>query len=114
MVASNITADREYGAGQWKDAAFVRALRQGIAHDGWTLFPLMPYQYFRNLSDEDLASVIVYERSLAPVHIQQPKTLFTEDVRKTLQPRPPVPHVPEPDQSNCVAHGQVPGDRCPR
>src|SRR3984885_2397263 len=65
VVASNITSDQEYGAGKWKDTDFVRALRQGIGHDGRTLFPLMPYKYFRNLSDEDLAAVVVYERSLS-------------------------------------------------
>src|SRR5271165_5820107 len=60
VVAPNISLDAEYGAGKWKDADFVRALRQGIGHDGRTLYPLMPYQYFRNLSDEDLAATIVY------------------------------------------------------
>jgi hypothetical protein len=59
IVASNITSDPEYGAGKWEDGDFVRALRQGIGHDRRTLFPLMPYKYFRNLSDEDLASVVV-------------------------------------------------------
>lgn len=106
VVASNISPDPDYGAGKWKDADFVRALRQGIGHDGRTLYPLMPYQYFRNLSDEDLASVIVYERSLAPVHIEQPKTELTDEIKKTFQPLPPVEHVPEPDQSNRVAYGK--------
>lgn len=106
VVAPNITADPEYGAGTWKDADFVRALRQGIGHDGRTLYPLMPYQYFRNLSDEDLASVIVYERSLAPVHIQQPKTMLTDEVKKTFQALPPVAHVPEPDKSDRTAYGK--------
>jgi hypothetical protein len=68
----------------------VLALRQGIGHDGRTLFPLMPHQYFRSLSDEDPASVIVYERSMAPVHIEQPKTTLTEDIKKTFQPLEPL------------------------
>lgn len=33
----------------------------------------MPYQLLRNLSDEDLASIIVYIRSLQPVHSELPK-----------------------------------------
>jgi len=106
VVAPNISPDPEYGAGTWKDADFVRALRQGIGHDGRTLFPLMPYAYFRNLSDEDLASVIVYERSLAPVHIQRPKTSLTDDIKKTFQPLPPMAHVPEPDRSDRVKYGE--------
>lgn len=106
VVASNISPDPDYGAGKWKDADFVRALRQGIGHDGRTLYPMMPYAYFRNLSDEDLASVIVYERSLAPVHIQRPMTILTDDIKKTFQPLPPVNHVPEPDKSDRLAYGK--------
>ena len=106
VVAPNISPDPEYGAGTWKDADFVRVLRQGIGHDGRTLFPLMPYFYFRNLSDEDLASVIVYERSAAPVHIKRPKTRLTEELKKAFQPLPPLAHVPEPDPSGRVDYGK--------
>jgi len=106
VVAPNISPDPDYGAGEWKDADFVRALRQGIGHDGRTLYPLMPSYYFRDLSDDDLASVIVYVRSIAPVHINQPKTELTDDIRKTLQPLSPVDHVPEPDRSDRVAYGK--------
>jgi mono/diheme cytochrome c family protein len=106
IVAPNISSDREYGAGNWKDADFVRALRQGVGHDGRTLFPMMPYQYFRTLSDEDLASVIVYERSMAPVHVEQPKTILTDDIKKILHPLGPLAHVPEPDNSDRVAYGK--------
>ncbi len=114
IVASNISPDTEYGAGTWKDADFVRALRQGIGHDGRTLFPLMPYSYFRNLSDEDLASVIVYERSAAPVHIKRPKTRLSEELQKAFQPLPPLAHVPEPDRSDRVKYGKylVTGGHC--
>jgi len=105
IVAPNISPDPEFGSGTWEDADFVRALRQGIGHDGRTLFPLMPYSYFRSLSDEDLASVIVYERSLAPVHIKRPKTILSEDLKKTFQPLTPVAHVPEPDRSNRLKYG---------
>jgi hypothetical protein len=106
VVAPNISSDREYGAGKWKDADFVRALRQGIGHDGRTLYPMMPYAYFRTLSDEDLASVIVYERSLAPVHIERPNTMLTDEVKKTFQALPPLEHVPEPDRSDRRAYGK--------
>lgn len=106
IVAPNITPDPEYGAGKWSDGDFVRALRQGIGHDGRTLFRLMPSEYFRSLSDEDLASVIVYVRSLAPVHVQQPKTEMPESLAKTLHSFPPVDHVPEPDKSDPISYGK--------
>jgi hypothetical protein len=106
VVASNISPDPEYGAGKWKDADFVRALRQGIGHDGRTLFPLMPYEWFRNLSDEDLASAIVYIRSLSPIHTKRAKTFLPEQFRNALQPLLPVEHVPEPDQTNRIGYGK--------
>jgi mono/diheme cytochrome c family protein len=74
LVAPNITPDVETGAGTWTDDQFARAIREGIGHDGRTLFPLMPYQDFRHMSDEDLASVIVYIRSLDAVRNPLPKT----------------------------------------
>lgn len=106
IVAPNISPDPDYGAGKWKDADFVRALRRGIGHDGRTLFPLMPYPFFRNLSDEDLASAIVYVRSVPAVHIEQPKRVLADEIAKTLQPLPPIVPVAEPDKSDRVAYGK--------
>lgn len=106
VVATNISPDPEYGAGKWKDADFVRALRRGIGHDGRTLFPLMPYEYFRHLSDEDLASAVVYIRSIPPVHIRRPTTVLPVQLRNTLQPLPPPDRVAEPDKSNPVKYGE--------
>src|SRR3989442_5201517 len=66
VVAPNITPDKETGAGNWTDDTLARAIREGIGHDGRALFPLMPYPNYRSMADEDLASVIVYIRSLPP------------------------------------------------
>jgi len=106
LVAPNISSDPDYGAGKWKDSDFVRALRRGIGHDGRALFTLMPYNYFRNLTDEDLASVIVYERFITPVHIERPQTELPEEIKQTLQPLPPLEHVPEIDESDRVKYGE--------
>jgi mono/diheme cytochrome c family protein len=67
VTAPNLTSDPETGIGTWTDDQLARAIREGIGHDGRTLFPIMPYERFRNMSDEDLASIIVYLRSLPPV-----------------------------------------------
>lgn len=74
VVAPNLTPDPETGAGLWTDDQLARAIREGIGHDGHALFPLMPYTFFRRMSDEDLASVIVYLRSLPPVRNPLPPT----------------------------------------
>jgi len=74
LVAPNITPDKETGAGNWTDDMFARAIREGIGHDGRALFTVMPYQNYRALPDEDLASVIVYIRSIPAVKNELPAT----------------------------------------
>ena len=49
-VAPNLTPDRQTGAAGWTDDQIARAIREGIKHDGTTMFPLMPmYAYVRTL-----------------------------------------------------------------
>jgi mono/diheme cytochrome c family protein len=88
LAASNITPDAETGAGNWTDDQFARAIREGIGYDGRTLFPMMPYQNFRNLSDEDLAAVIVYIRFLEPVHNVLPKPQIPFPLSRLIQSAP--------------------------
>lgn len=107
LVAPNISPDVKTGAGTWTDEQFARAIREGIGHDGRRLFPMMPYMNFRQMSDEDLASVIVYVRSLDPVRNAVPKTTLPEVVKASLPPHQPVTEaVPGPDMSNPVARGK--------
>ena len=77
QVAPNITPDAETGAGTWTDDMLARAIREGVAHDGRFLNPaVMPYEFYRAMSDEDLASIIVYLRSIPPIrnHLPPSKT----------------------------------------
>lgn len=74
IVASNLTPDAETGAAHWSDDEIARAIREGIGHDGRTIFPMMPYGAYRAISDEDLASIVVYVRSVAPVRNPLPPT----------------------------------------
>jgi mono/diheme cytochrome c family protein len=88
VVAPNITPDRATGAGGWTDDQLARAIREGIGHDGRTLFPMMPYSRFRKLPDEDLASVIVYLRSLPPVRNPLPNTEIIFPVKYLIRNAP--------------------------
>ena len=90
LVAPNITPDVETGAGSWTDEQLARAIREGIGHDGRRLFPVMPYMNFRNMSDEDLASVITYIRSIEPVRNKLPKTQIPETLKAALPPHEPI------------------------
>jgi len=97
IVAPNLTPDVETGAGSWSDDQLARAIREGIGHDGRALFPMMPYSRFREMSDEDLASVIVYLRSLPAVRHQLPKTEIIFPVKYLIRNAPQPVTAPVPD-----------------
>ena len=67
LVAPNITPDSETGAGRWTDDQLVRAIRQGVSHDGRRLSVVMPYPTLSRLTDEDVHAIVAYLRSLPPV-----------------------------------------------
>jgi mono/diheme cytochrome c family protein len=90
-VAPNITPDRETGAGTWTDAQLVRAIREGIGHDGRRLSLAMPYDYYSVMTDADAASVVAYLRSLPPVRHRLPAWTPTDVAEKPPEPlRPPL------------------------
>jgi cytochrome c len=84
VTAPNLTPDPETGIGSRTDDELARAIREGISHDGRTLFPIMPYEHFRSMPDEDLASVIVYLRSLKPVRNPLPPTAIPFPLRRLI------------------------------
>lgn len=106
LVAPNITPDPETGAGTWSDEQFRRAIRQGIGADGRTLFPMMPYRLFHDMSDEDLESVIAYLRTIPPVHRKQPATRLPDPVKQALRPLASPGVVAAPDRSSPVRYGE--------
>ena len=107
IIAANITSDADTGIGKWSDDAIARAIREGIAADGTTLFPAMPYEHFRHLSDEDLASIVVFLRSLPPAHSELPPNKIPFPISRLIQgvPQPVTEPVPEPDVSTPAKRG---------
>src|SRR5215831_14543328 len=107
IVAPNLTPDKETGAGTWTDDMFARAIREGIGHDGRTLFPLMPYAQYRSMSDEDVASIVVYLRSLPAIKRALPATRVPFPVNRFINavPQPIMAAIPQPDRRNQAAYG---------
>jgi mono/diheme cytochrome c family protein len=103
----NITPDKETGVGNWTDDQLARAIREGVSADGRALFPFMPYENYRYLSDEDLASVIVYLRSIPAVRQAVPPTELIFPVKYLIRsaPHPLTEPVPAPDLSTPVRRG---------
>ncbi len=67
FYGTNITPDEETGIGSWSDEEIEAAIRRGENRDGVET-PAMPYYWYSGMSDEDLADLIAYLRSLQPVH----------------------------------------------
>jgi len=73
IYSTNITPDPETGIGTWSEAAFARAVREGVARDGSLLFPAFPYNHFTKLSDDDVKALYAYFMTRAPVHAVAPE-----------------------------------------
>jgi hypothetical protein len=108
VFAPNLTPDKETGAGNWIDDMLARSIREGIGHDGRALFGIMPFAHYRNMPDEDLASIVVYLRTLPPVKNPVPKTEIIFPVNYIIRndPQPITSPVPSPDVSDPVKRGR--------
>jgi mono/diheme cytochrome c family protein len=60
LYSTNITPDPETGIGTWSEAAFARAMHEGVARDGSHLFPGFPYDHFSKVSDDDVKAIYAY------------------------------------------------------
>jgi mono/diheme cytochrome c family protein len=69
----NITPDVETGIGGWKDDEILRALRDGVARDAHFLVPLMPFDAYGHLSDDDARAVVAYLRTVPPYKQMKPR-----------------------------------------
>jgi len=107
VFASNITSDHATGIGAVSDDALARAIREGVSRDGRALF-MMPWQNYRHFSDEELASVIVYLRTLPAVTRPRGTTAIDVPVRWILksQPEPLTAPVAETSASDPIARGR--------
>lgn len=91
LAAPNLTPDVETGAGAWSDDALARAIREGVGHDGRGIGGSMWWWAFRALSDEDVAALVVYLRSLPPVrNALPPRRLSPESERQRAEAAKPL------------------------
>ena len=102
-VAPNLTpAGRIAG---WSDADLAKAIREGLRPDGTLIGPPMPFTMYRGLSDDDIASMVMFLRSLPAVESAEP--LPVSEYRIPLPPAygPPVESVSAPPQGVTAEYG---------
>jgi mono/diheme cytochrome c family protein len=72
VYSTNITADKETGLGGWTDQQIVDAMTKGISRDGSRILPVMPYEKYSGMAQQDLKSLIAYLRTLKPIQKPTP------------------------------------------
>ena len=72
IYSTNITPDPKTGIGAWSEAAFARAMNEGVARDGSHLFPAFPYDHFTKVSDEDVKAIYAFLMTQPPVEATPP------------------------------------------
>ena len=98
LYAPNITP---YALGNWSDGEIARAITSGVSKDGRPLFPVMPYDRFALLSENDLLSIITYTRTLKPISHNVPASHFDFPLNLIVRTIPePAHRQPAPDQKN--------------
>ncbi|HKW54713.1 MAG TPA: cytochrome c, partial [Stellaceae bacterium] len=105
-LSRNITPDPTDGIGNWSDADFLRALRQGLSPSGAHYFPAFPFPSFTGMTDRDILDIKAYLMTETPVaQPDKPHDVpFPFDVRATmvlwrLLYFTPGPLAPDPAQS---------------
>src|SRR5471030_448764 len=72
LYGTNITPDADTGIGRWSEAAFTRAMREGLDRQGRHLYPAFPYDHFTKLDDEDVKSLYAFIMTRDPVRAETP------------------------------------------
>jgi cytochrome c553 len=82
--AANLTSD-ETGIGNWTEAQFFKAIREGKykgLDNTRPLLPPMPWNMYRNASDDDLRAIFAYLKSTKPVENRVPAPVTPGQIAK--------------------------------
>jgi alcohol dehydrogenase (quinone), cytochrome c subunit len=78
IYSTNITPDPTAGLGTYTEADFANAVRRGIAKDGTSLYPAMPFPSYARVSDADIHALYAYfMHGVAPVAVASPQADVT-------------------------------------
>jgi mono/diheme cytochrome c family protein len=69
----NITPDSETGIGDWSDMQIADAIRSGVGRHMIRRITTMPWPGYSRISDDDIAAIVSYLRSIEPVSHRVPE-----------------------------------------
>lgn len=101
-IAPNITPAGRIA--QWSDAELGKAIREGVRPDGTIIGPPMPFTFYRDLSDNDVAAIVAFLRTVPPAENDPGKSEY----KMPLPPAygPPVTSVPDIPRGVTVEYGK--------
>jgi len=74
---ANLTSDAT-GIGNWQESNFITAMRHGKfkgIESGRSLLPPMPWQMFKNMTDDELMAIFAYLKTTKPINNIVPEPL---------------------------------------
>jgi mono/diheme cytochrome c family protein len=104
VYSTNITPA---GLKNWTDGEIYRAITSGVHKNGKALFPIMPYERLRKMTNEDLYSIIAYIRTLDSKEGSYPEKQLDFPLNFIVNTIPSVANAPAtaPDTTDHVAYG---------
>jgi mono/diheme cytochrome c family protein len=66
ITSANLTPANDAGIARWTDAQVKNAITQGVRPER-SLVPVMAFEWYKNISSEDLDALVAYLRTLKPV-----------------------------------------------
>jgi len=68
--AANLTPDKETGIGNWTEEMFLGVFHKGLhmGAEGRPVLPPMPWQEYRNMTDDDLKAIFAFLKTIPPIH----------------------------------------------
>ena len=67
IFSANLTPDKKTGIGDWTDRQIKIAITNGVRKDGAKMLPPMAYNWYKNITREDLNAIVAYLRTLKPL-----------------------------------------------
>ena len=66
VYSTNITPSQESGIGSWSDKQMRDSLVKGVRPNGEPLLPVMPFEAYSGMAEEDLKALLAYMKTLDP------------------------------------------------
>lgn len=101
-IAPNITPGGDVA--NWSDEELAKAIREGIRPDGSVIGPPMPIGLYRGLGDDDLASIVMYLRTVPAVENDPGESQYNIPLPPAYGP--PIESVTAPERGVTVEYGE--------